>query len=354
MYEIHISDLRSFKSCRRKWWWSSPLGLNLEPNVPYAPFFSGRAVHYAHEMYYGSKHVPFNTSLDKFFDHEIREMEKTGRLWPQEQATFDEQVNLCIGIMDHYNLWIKGLEGHYADSNLEFKALETTFRVPIYANSGHRSTKVYLAGRFDGLVKNKEDGTFWIWEIKTTRSIDELTRSLANDEQAGAYLWAAQQIYKVPITGVLYNILRKKLPSKPLVLQSGMLSVNKQIDTTPEYYFMGIHENHPDWDMETITDHYGDFLSNMVTTGKPFFIRYPVYRTRMEIDTLAENLHATALEMTRKSTVLYPTPGWMNCNFCHFRGPCLAMNAGGDVPFLLDNEYRVRTDPNAWREDEDA
>ncbi len=350
--EIHISDVRTFKQCRRKWWWSSPLGRNLEPNVPYAPFFSGRAVHYALEMYYGKKHVPFQTSLDKFFAHEEKEM---GTLWPIERNTFNEQVELVRGITDHYKLWSTGFEGRFADDKLEFLSLEQSFRVPIFARSGRKSTKVMLSGRFDGVVKvaGENGDTYWIWEIKTTRSIEELTHSLANDEQAGAYIWAAQQMYKVPITGVLYNILRKKVPTQPRVLQNGMLSVAKDIDTTAEAYFNAIHTLHPDWKMETIQEYYGEILDTLIQKGNTFFSRFPVYRTQVEIETLAENLHATALEMTRPTTVRYPTPGWMNCKFCHFRSPCLAMNAGADVEFMLEHEYRQRGDPNEWRDEEE-
>ena len=347
--EIHISDIRSFKSCRRKWWWSSPLGRNLESNVPYAPFFTGQAIHYALEMYYEKPSVPFRESAEKFISHKEKEM---GTLWPMERETFIEQVDLILGLLDHYALWVRGLEGPYADSNLEFLSLETSFRVPIYAPSGRKSPKVFLAGRFDGVVRKVSDGSLWIWETKTARSIEELLKSLVNDEQAGAYIWAAQQIYKQPIVGVLYNVLRKKVPTVPEVLQSGYLSVNKKCDTTAEAYFTAAHRQHPDWDMTQIMDYYGAFIEALQEKGNTFFVRFPVYRTATEISTLAENLHATSLEMTRKSTVHYPTPGWMNCSFCHFRAPCLAMNAGGDVEWMLENEYRLRTNPNDWRTEE--
>ena len=351
--EIHISDLRTFKQCRRKWAWSSPLQQNLESNVPYAPFFTGRAIHFALEMFYGKSHHPFQVSLGKFFEHERAEMEKEGRLWPGEESQFAEQTELVYGMMDHYGLWVKGLEGHYADSNLEFLSLETTFSTPLYNPlSGRKSTKVYLAGRFDGLVRIISDNTYWIWETKSTRSINELIKSLVNDEQAGAYLWAAEKVYKVPIVGVLYNILRKKVPTKPLVLQNGFLSKNKRIDTTANAYFDAIHENHPDMDMTTIREFYGDMLDYLLTPSddvKPFFARWPVFRTKTEIDTLAANLHATALEMTRPQTVLYPTPGWMNCNFCHFRTTCLAMNAGSNFGDILTDEYRLRSKEALWR-----
>jgi hypothetical protein len=69
-----------------------------------------------------------------------------------------------------------------------------------------------------------------------------------------------------------------------------------------------------------------------------------IRRTEAEISELAKNLRVTALEMVRPSTVLYPSPGWTNCTFCRFTGPCLAMNSGHDYEMLLEHEYRKRTD----------
>jgi hypothetical protein len=111
-------------------------------------------------------------------------------------------------------------------------------------------------------------------------------------------------------------------------------------------YFTAIRQQHPDWEMEQIRAEYGDMLDYLLTPSedvKPFFARVPVYRTQTEIETLAANLHATALEMTSPKTALYPAPGFMNCRFCHFLSPCLAMNSGSDHEFLLANEYRQRS-----------
>lgn len=342
-YELHVSDIRTFKSCRRKWHWASPLRRNLEPQVPYVPFFTGRAIHHALEHYYRSG-TPFNESLDKWLKAELAEMSKTGALWPQEKASFDDQISLIRGILNHYKVWVdKDTDRRFSDANLEFTALETEFSVPLYAPSGHKSSRIYLAGRFDGLIRLRSDGTYWIWETKTTRSIEELTRSLQNDEQCGAYLYAAQQLFRVPIVGVLYNVLRKKVPTEPQVLQNGELSKNKNIDTTAEMYLDAVKKHHPNLDSQTLFEVYGPVIQHLLEEGNKFFARIGVYRTPKEIEQLQHDLWTVGLEMSRQSTPIYPSPGWMNCNFCQFKAPCLAMNSGADSEFLLNHEYRTRT-----------
>lgn len=355
--EIHISDIRAFKQCRRKWAWASPLRANLEPNVPYVPFFTGRAIHYCLEHYYRT-HVPLDKSLDRFLTIEKEEMERVGKLWPAEHELIAEQVVLIGGMLDHYTQWVEQDKvSTWCDENLDFVALETEFSVPLRALSGRPSSKVYLAGRFDGLVRRKDDGTYWLWETKTTRSIDELARSLDNDEQAGAYLIAAQEVFNVQVQGVLYNLLRKKVPTEPMVKGDGLLSVNKQIDTTAFAYVRAAKRLHgPEFETtkelnKFILDQYGEFIQSLLDKGNTFFGRLPIHRTPAEMDVLARDLWTVALEMTRESTPLYPSPNWMNCKFCHFRAPCLTMNAGGDVAFVLENEYRTR-DP--WQSFEDA
>lgn len=344
-HEIHISDVRSFKQCRRKWDWSSMLRRGLEPVKPYAPFFTGRAIHHCLEHYYAHG-TPFKASLDLFLETEKTSMERTGRLWPVEQETIDEQIDLITGLLAHYEVWLKyDSTGRWTDDQLEFISMETSFSVPILTPRGRASSKVFLAGRFDGLIKRKDDGTYWIWETKTTRSIDELRRSLDNDEQAGAYMYAAQQMFNVPVSGVLYNIIRKKIPTEPRVLQSGYLSKDKRVDTTAFMYMEAARRNHPDWTQKELLIQYEDILNELLEAGNKFFARVPIYRTANEINVLAYNLWLVSLEMTRSAVAIYPTPNWMNCNFCHFRAPCLAMNADADYEFLLQQEFQPR---QAW------
>lgn len=348
MYEIHISDVRTFKSCRRKWNWASPLRENLEKRIPYAPFFTGRAIHHCLEFYHRDG-VRLDDSLKEFLENERETMEKVGRLWPQEEATFAEQIVLIAGMLEHYWQWTTKEKGRFSDENLEVISMETEFKVPLYNPYGKKSNKVILAGRFDGLVRKKDDGSYWLWEVKTCRSIKEFVRTLDNDEQAGAYMIAAQEVYNVPVTGVLYNLMRKKVPTRPAVRRNdGMLSQNKQIDTTAFAYVDAALKHHAD-DFDDkkslnkfVRSYYGNFIQTLLERGNEFFARIPIYRSATELRNLRSDLWTVALEMTRQSTPIYPSPGWNNCNFCHFKPPCLMLNSGADPSFVFEHEYQQR------------
>lgn len=346
---IHISDIRTFRTCRRRWEWSSGMGRNLEPVVPYIPFFTGRAIHHCLEMYYGPDRIPLDKSLDQFLKDEKKEIEKIAKLWPAEEASFDEQIEMMRGILGHYKLWVEHDHKMYSDENLEFISLEQEFDVPMLTAKGRVSKKMRLGGRFDGVVLHKPTEEYWIWECKTTRSVSELVNSLANDEQCGAYIYAASKMLGVPIKGVLYNIIRKKVPTKPALLQDGMLSQSTKTDCTAFYFVHCIHELYPDWSTDTIQGFYGPLLDLFMEKEQAFFLRFPVYRSEYEVAGLMKNLYYTGQEMISPKTVRYPSPGWLNCTMCHFRSPCITMNAGGDYEVLLREEYQLRASTHSIR-----
>ena len=355
-YEIHISDVRTFKQCRRKWWFSSNLPGNkgLEPRVPYMPFFTGRAIHYCLEMYYEDGTHPTEV-FEAWLPEELNKIkEQSGALWAGEEQKVQEQITLIEGMMDHYALWAP-----HVDRNYEVVATELEFNIPldVSKNVSFGRVQLSLAGRFDGVVRYVPENTFWLFESKTTRSIKEMKRSLANDEQAGLYSWAASTLVGKPIAGVLYNLMRKKIPIYPRQLGDKYLSQAKNQDTTMEVYWEAIKETHqiaPDdkASMEMAKDIYADMLLHLEQKGNTFFERWEVRRSQSELSTLVSYLLATAAEMIDPETVLYPSPGQFNCNFCHFRAPCLAMNAGANYEFLLAEEYtpRQRWDPMEGKE----
>lgn len=361
---VHISDIRTFRTCRRKWGWASPLKANLEPAIPYVPFFTGRAFHAALEYYYRD-HTPFDETLDKYLTSEEANMAEIGEMWPSEKEAFDEQIELIRSIIQHYSVWQAQDTKTYCDNNLEFISLEQEFNIPLpipkgvihptlgIPSNGHWHPHIHLGGRFDGVMRHIPSNTYWLWETKTTRSIQELTTSLANDEQCGVYMYAASKMLNVPIKGVLYNMVRKKAPSLPSVLKNGSLSKAVSVDTTHFMYQEEVKAMFPDFSDETIEDEYGQILETLRENEFKFFMRYPVYRSAYELEMLMANVYHTAMEMVNPNTVLYPAPSWLNCNFCSFKSACLTMNAGGNYEVLLEEEFVNRKSNTSMKPDKE-
>jgi CRISPR/Cas system-associated exonuclease Cas4 (RecB family) len=344
-FSIHISDVLTFKQCRRRWDWASPLRAGLEPRKPYAPFFTGRMLH--HVMEHGvAAQDNMEGVVEAFLADERAKM--GDKLWAFEKESIDEQRSLVVGMAEHYQNWAHRQTGPFADSNLEFIELEQNFSVPLYNPRGAKSNRIILEGRFDGIVRRKDDGSIWIWEIKTCRSIPERERQLVNDEQATAYTYAARHIYGADkVGGIIYTLMRKKAPPFPAVLDNGFLSKNIQGHSV-DSYFLAIKRHHGrNATREFVAQHYGDVLGKLFTKGdreEEYFKRVVVSRNEAEIATIMQDLWVVGLEMARPTPPIYYHAGW-HCGYCLFREPCLAKNAGRDYQEMLRHDYQPKKTP---------
>ena len=351
--EIHISELKTFLGCERQWDFSSITRMNLEPAVPYAPFFTGRAVHWCIQQYY-ENHVHPSITLPLFLNEEQSEMERHGvqmqpELWEQE-------TTLLEGMLNHYVAWATRESGRWSDKNLSFIALETEFNLPLFPGSKHpQEREVRMAGRFDGVVYHPESDSFWLWEVKTSARPESLAKSLPFDLQPSVYIWAAEQIFEKKIHGVLYQVMRKKVPTYPRTLLNGTLSKDKRVDTTAHLYIEAAMELHsqdiPNEEERRryILAEYGEVLEEIVhkDTTNPFFLRQPLRRTPQEINTALELIRHVSNRMLNTSRAIPTGMGiWGKCNNCAFRDPCLTMNAGQNPAPILEGNYRER---NLWR-----
>lgn len=340
MTTVHISDIRAYKSCPRLAYFSSPLWKGLGPLEVYGPFYIGRLVHAALEYYYAKKgKLSFRAATTMAVETEAESA--TGLPLDQALWVLEGYTETARSILHWYYRWIKS-EDHrnhpWGDPSLEFLEQEPTFEVSLPYTS---MTGRCLGGRFDGLVRRRDDGSLWLFETKTTVSIQNLQKSLRFDEQAGAYIYAAQQILGEHVEGVIYNILRKKAPTMPPVLKSGKLSQNKSLDTTVERYLDAAYAAHPHDSDEEIRERYADMLAHLEAKGNTFFSRTIVRRTPYEIRKSARELSKVATRMANEE-MFAPSPDFIKCNRCLFQNPCLAASRGEAYDF--GNAYTPRTD----------
>src|SRR5690606_10898829 len=126
-----------------------------------------------------------------------------------------------------------------------------------------------LVGHIDGVVQDSS-GDVWILEHKTSATSWSLVDMLFNDQTLG-YMWVVQQLLGSAPRGVIFNILRKKVPRVPQLLKNGGLSRAKNIDTTFETYMRAIEDNGLD------PVDYVEILRELKDRGNTFFQREKVY-----------------------------------------------------------------------------
>jgi hypothetical protein len=345
--EVHISDVLAYKACRRAWNWSSRLRNNLEPRRPYKPFFFGRMVHTALESWYAYG-TPFEASLTEFLATEVKKMSEHGVLWPGEEGLIEEQLTLANNILQHRALWERRMSkkgSRFGLSNIRFLSVEQEFRVPIVdPRTGEDSDTVFFAGKWDGLVELIDDGSLWLWEEKTARSVPERLATLDNDEQASSYLWVARRIFGPRLKGIIYTAMAKRAPSPPKVLASGLLSRDTRGQSYDSYlgYIKAHHGD--DVDREFIGDNYGDALIGLYeeAEGNTFFSRVPIIRNEHALAEAGEELYYVAMEMANPNTPIFKRSSH-DCKMCIFHEPCIALQNGSDnVDLLLEDNYVQR------------
>lgn len=371
-YHIHVTDVGAYKSCRQAWWWQSNLGMNLERKSPVLPFATGTAFHGGLQAKYEGQ----GDSVDVFdkimSDIRLKADADLGGMWAGEDVKFQEQIDLGKAMLNHYEMWQanQGDDVTNRDSNLTWIATELHDTVPLFDDA---SNYVYDF-RFDGVVQRKSDQTYWLFESKTCRSIEERKSMLANDEQSAMYMWAAEQKLGIHISGVLYNLARKKMPTVAPQLKQAIqigdlliqpLSQDKSCDTSFEYYKAQLdhiavtalaragHDAAFEFDplRKTLYEYHEKMLASLWEKGNKFFERYELAKTRRQIERVVAGVRVVALEMTDPNLPIYTNGGKPECLRCHFRAPCLLLSSGSDPAPLLAVEYQQR---HNWDERDDA
>jgi hypothetical protein len=344
---LHITDVRAYKSCRRRHHWSSHLGDNLEPLITPWPFMLGRAVHFGLAAYNETGEHPTDAFLRMMEAARKQNEAEAGELWEAELITYQEQVDLGKGMLDHYLSWVRNTN---VDDKWETVATEMPFSVPIpiplqaqgQMNIGEASGFV-LEGRLDGIVRHKQTGKLWIREYKTASRMPE-PEVLHFDDQNAAYAWAVSQILGEPVAGIHYRFLAKKVPEEPRVLKSGTLS--KQVSTTTYAKYVETlrkYSHGKESVFNQLMDDYADVLATLLPLGgKGYFMDALVVKAPEELAAIAEELYYVGAEMTNPATPIYASPEWLKCSWCAFKEPCANMNKGRSNATLLKHGFRTR------------
>jgi hypothetical protein len=343
-FDIHISDVAAFKGCRRKWVWSSPLRANLSPIKRSAPLFIGSAVHHCLEHYH-KWGLDFKASLDAFVNKELLELRKNPAAYAAVEAEISEQLDLVQGLLDHYAVWQRYDQSTMADRNWETIDAEHKFKLPLWRNTRRAVT---YAGTYDRVIRHKETGEIYLEEIKTTRSITERIRQIDFDEQTRAYLLAASEVLGLQISGIIYTLIRKKLPKTPEPLKSGerlskAIKTGEYHNTSAEWYLEAVKKFHgANW--RSVLIDYETTIQELLNAGNFFLRRVKITKAPRELKTFREELIDVSRAMIDPRTTIYPTRSY-HCNYCAFNAPCLILDRDGPAQALAHIEANFMPNP---------
>lgn len=285
------------------------------------------------------------------FEVPIFDPDTKKQLWCKCDNCFRRWKNSPQGI-EHHDEWQNTFFRKLCESGTDRDYARKLCADSAYYREHHwDGLPVTYGGRVDCLMEDKY-GYYWVFDWKTAARIsgDENESGpwgggddhLLWDEQITSYVWALQVQLGLPIAGFVYVEIKKAKLEEPEPMKSRRLgrlySTNKQNSYDADLYEKIVAENDTAAYEEGL---YGDFITHLrenVTLHK----RHQVHRNQTELDNAARYIYQEALDITDPHLRIYPSPGRFACTTCAFAQPCLAVNQGEDVEYLLDSMYDKR------------
>jgi len=351
---IRTSDRIAFKSCRRKWAWSSHLKYNLSPKNLSAPLWFGSAIHFALEDFHGYK--VYDRATDAFKAYCLA----TAKNWKRE-LPHDAADHYVLGqqMMNYYqDDWLAGYprkaDETYWEENPVTGVLEPQVEVnfeieipihqsPVLVDYVKRlgADVVLYRGTIDR-VSIDEWGHLWVVEYKTAKVAQ--STHYQTDPQVTTYVWACGQIYNKPVSGVVYHQFVKKAPNPPKLLATGKISTAQNLVTSYPLY------------KKALTNLYGsvekspslnqDFMNRLIKSETDhrdrYIIREPIHRNTEQCMNESWKIMMELEDMLNPDLPLYPNPTRDCARMCSFMTPCVNMDDGSDWEGLLHAAYASR------------
>lgn len=268
------SEMQTFRDCRRKWWFSYVRGLR--PEVAAKALTFGAAFHAGCESFYrtiadwrGKKTddevfeqavASAHTALDHVFAEWVDAVWNSGStLGDDFFEDVKQTVQLARWCLLHYVTVFRG-----DITRLVPIAIEKPFSIVVRDKAGRPQNHLRYEGVWDLVAWDPVFNDLVIFDHKTTSgTLDGIDRRVELDPQMGGYLYALREMIRAgefrerfealgipanPITGrIVYNVMRKKMPSVPHVNKDGAVST-AACDTTPEIFRAALAaQSEPDW-----------------------------------------------------------------------------------------------------------
>jgi hypothetical protein len=377
-HQIHTSERKAFRACRRRWSWV--YRDMYYPQVTAEPLEFGVAFHEAMEIFYEPRtwtqplEIRTDLALVAFANRCKKQLKEYKKLNPDPDVTILESYKTRLELgLNMIRYYCNKMSPHY-DKRWTPVEVEVSFEVPILhpksgaqlwckcSQCGKKWSKftdkgtyeerygnwiglpVTYGGRLDALFKD-ELGRYWIADWKTTsRLLDEDAEAsfLQLDDQIVSYMWALSVI-GIEVAGFVYVEIKKAFPQPLKVLsrpyKGRLLSTDKTAMSTPDIALKSIQQHDPNgWQMGL----YDEYLHWLRMEGPGFTQRHQIHKNVAEITNAGIVIATEALDMIGEPNV-YPMPGRFSCNWCMFKQPCLGKNMGEDYIYTLDTMFERKT-----------
>ena len=371
-HEIHVSERRSFRGCKRRWNWAYREGYR--PDAPAKPLEFGIAFHLGFEAFYDPDTWKTTTADQKMFNaltafseecekqkQNFLSLTNVSRMDDEIEADYNERIELGKGMLEYHSQYV------HQEYDQWFKpvATEISFEVPIidpddpagkrilrcdnspecgqdHSNDPQDAdSQVVYAGRVDMLVEDIRYGGYFIWDHKTAAQLASDDGFLQLDDQVGSYCWALSLQLGLNIKGFIYAETRKDFPRPPAQLKRAYKGCNFSTSKT-QATNLAIFEPFVK-QFDTLAYQAGNYNEYLKFLASPeatkFHQRFVITKSSRELWEIGKNISLEASDMVSSNLRIYPAVGRYTCSSCAFREPCINTNLGEDAQYVLENNY---------------
>lgn len=318
--KISNSKLKTFNRCRRQY--SYKFDRNLVPKSGPLPMKRGSWIHELLEAHYKGES----------WRAKLKELTKEFyKLFEEEREQYGDLPHDVERIMKSYVY-------HWREEDKNMKVLATEFEIEVSLPHGHT-----LVGRADLIVED-EHGV-WLGEHKS-HAKEPGSDYRFIDVQTAMYVWALNKMGDFgDITGVMWNYLITKPPTKPQLKKDGDLSARK-INTDYFTFLSALKEYQLD------PKDYRDVLLSLKKHNQ-FFRRERVPKSKKVTEQLIREAIGTA-DLIEGG--YYPIRSIdRSCEFgCSYKDLCITELYGGDAKSVEKMKYRVREAGEYYAGDENV
>lgn len=352
---LRTSERAGFKKC--PWAWERAYVDGLQPTQGnLGALWFGTGIHLALAEWYIPGDVRGTNPVvtwEKYCDDEYKTVKS---IRDDGEAEWIDAKKLGTAMLEGY------LAEYGYDDDWEIIAPEQRFSAIIPHPETGKPIVNYV-GTFDGVLRQKSTGYIYLMDHKTAGVIK--TNHLFNDEQAGSYLTVAEHSLreqgligkKEKIRGILYNFLRKTIPTDDRPKNPQGLYTNKpnkihyvkqfteafddtvDIESGLEWNKLSLAKLQAIAEEEDIVV-YGEVSKNQ---GSPVFHREIVRRTKAEKKRMIKRIGEEAMVMSMSRHAGLPilkSPG-EHCSWCQFKDLCAIDEQAGDTEDFIKYTYKV-------------
>lgn len=315
MFKVSHSKIKTGRKCQRAYYYKYVL--KLRKRVKSKALIIGSLVHSCLESYFRNGH--YLPEIKKWREEEYKKM-------------FVEEQSLHADVIPLVKSLIRGYIKNWHNSGLTMLWVEREFEAEL-------APGIILVGKIDGLAEC-DKGRRWLVEHKTCKNMPgEEVRIY--DTQAILYSRVLPHLEEDPVSGVVWDYIRKKLPTKPELLAKGGLSKRKNIDTLPEVYLREVKKHGLD------PRGYEDILAELETKRDNFYRQVKLPLNQPMTDRVMQEVIITSRQLEdlekrhAEGEDCFARNLTRDCSWCDYNTLCHAELRGDDIEYLMKHDYKV-------------